>query len=49
VDTGTKVWSQKFKSQNWGPVLATAGNLVFMGGTNDRKFRAFNAKTGKLL
>jgi alcohol dehydrogenase (cytochrome c) len=49
VDTGTKVWSRKFKSQNWGPVLATAGNLVFMGGTNDRKFRAFNAKTGKLL
>jgi alcohol dehydrogenase (cytochrome c) len=49
VDTGEKVWSQKFRSQNWGPVLATAGNLVFMGGTNDRKFRAFNAKTGKLL
>jgi alcohol dehydrogenase (cytochrome c) len=49
VDTGTKVWSQKFKSQNWGPILATAGNLVFMGGTNDRKFRAFDARTGKLL
>lgn len=49
VDTGEKVWSQTFQSQNWGPVLATAGNVVFMGGTNDRYFRAFNAKTGKLL
>ena len=26
-----------------------AGGLVFSGGTNDRKFRAFDAKTGKLL
>ena len=49
VDTGTKVWSQKFASHNWGPVLTTAGDLVFMGGTNDRYFRAFHAKTGKLL
>jgi|TARA_Y100000294_G_C8556617_1_gene337423 alcohol dehydrogenase (cytochrome c) len=49
VDTGEKIWSRKFKSQNWGPVLATAGNLVFMGGTNDRYFRAFHAKTGHEL
>ena len=33
----------------WGPILSTAGNLVFTGGTNDRKFRAFNAANGKLL
>ncbi|MEE2784953.1 MAG: PQQ-dependent dehydrogenase, methanol/ethanol family [Pseudomonadota bacterium] len=49
VDTGQKVWSQTFDSHNWGPVLTTAGNLVFMGGTYDRYFRAFHAKTGKLL
>ncbi len=30
-------------------MLATAGDLVFMGGTNDRMFRAFDAKTGKTL
>ncbi|MCZ6617860.1 MAG: PQQ-dependent dehydrogenase, methanol/ethanol family [Gammaproteobacteria bacterium] len=49
VDTGEKVWSKTFMSQNWGPVLATAGDLVFMGGTNDRYFRAFHAETGLLL
>jgi alcohol dehydrogenase (cytochrome c) len=30
-------------------MLATAGGLVFSGGTNDRKFHAFDAATGKLL
>ncbi|MCZ6853108.1 MAG: PQQ-dependent dehydrogenase, methanol/ethanol family [Gammaproteobacteria bacterium] len=49
VDTGQKVWSTTFASHNWGPVLATAGDLVFMGGTNDRYFRAFHAKTGRVL
>lgn len=49
VDTGKRVWTSTFESQNWGPVLATAGNLVFMGGTNDRKFRAFDARTGEVL
>ena len=49
VDTGERVWTTTFESQNWGPVLATAGNLVFMGGTNDRKFRAFDARTGEIL
>ena len=49
VDTGKKVWSKTFPSHNWGPVLATAGDLVFMGGTNDRFFRAFHAETGQLL
>ena len=29
--------------------MSTGGNLVFMGGTNDRYFRAFDAKTGKQL
>ena len=30
-------------------MLATGGGLVFSGGTNDRKFHAFDAATGKLL
>ena len=46
---GKKVWTTTFKSHNWGPVLATGGGLVFSGGTNDRHFRAFDAKTGKIL
>ena len=49
VDSAEQVWSKTFKSHNWGPVLATAGDLVFMGGTSDRYFRAFNARTGDEL
>ena len=49
VDKREKVWSYQFKNQNWGPVLTTGGNLVFMGGTSDRYFRAFDAKNGRLL
>jgi alcohol dehydrogenase (cytochrome c) len=30
-------------------VLTTAGGLVFSGGTADRYFRAFDARTGRLL
>ena len=40
-DTGT---------ENYGGPIVTAGGLVFIGATNfDRKFRAFDKKTGKLL
>jgi alcohol dehydrogenase (cytochrome c) len=50
VDTGKRVWTHNYaKSQNWGPMLATGGGLVFTGGTNDRKFHAFDASSGKLL
>ncbi len=50
VDTGRKVWTHTFPtSPNWGPMLTTAGGLVFSGGTNDRRFRAFDAKTGAVL
>ena len=49
LNTGEKVWSKEFESQNWGPVLTTAGGLVFMGGTNDRYFRAFDATSGDQL
>ena len=49
VDTAEEVWSVPFEHHNWGPVLATGGDLVFMGGTNDRYFRAFDANTGEVL
>ena len=49
LSTGSKVWTEKFASHNWGPVLTTGGGLVFSGGTNDRYFRAFDAKTGQRL
>jgi alcohol dehydrogenase (cytochrome c) len=44
-----QVWTHTYPEMNWGPLMATGGNLVFGGGTNDRKFHAFNAKTGQLL
>ena len=48
--TGKKAWSVNFpKSQLFASVTATAGDLVFVGGTNDRYFHAYDAKTGKLL
>jgi membrane-bound PQQ-dependent dehydrogenase (glucose/quinate/shikimate family) len=34
---------------NIGGSIATAGGLVFIGATNDSRFRAFDAKTGKEL
>ena len=49
LDTGEKVWTQEFASHNWGPIMTTAGNLLFAGGTNDRYFRAFDAESGDLL
>jgi alcohol dehydrogenase (cytochrome c) len=48
--TGKKVWAHNFpKSQLFASVTVTAGDLVFAGGTNDRNFRAFDAKTGEVL
>jgi quinoprotein glucose dehydrogenase len=34
---------------NMGGPIATAGGLVFIAATNDRRFRAFDSKTGKEL
>ena len=49
LDTGQKVWNHPFTSSPlWGPVLATAGGVLFAGGTNDRYFRAFDAANGKI-
>ena len=36
-------------SQNLGGSIVTAGGLVFIAGTTDRRFRAFDAQTGKQL
>ena len=50
VDTRERVWTHKYaKSPTWGSMLATGSGLVFTGGTNDRKFHALDASTGKLL
>ena len=49
LDGPKRVWTKTFASHNWGPVLATAGDVIFMGGTNDRYFRAFDARTGDEL
>lgn len=46
VKTLEKKWQINFKSPNWGPILSTAGGLVFLGGTNDSMFRALDAATG---
>ena len=49
LNSGERVWTKEFDSPNWGPVLTTGGGLVFAGGTNDRYFRAFDARTGEVL
>ncbi len=49
MKTGKLAWTQKFKTFLWAPLLTTAGNLVFAGGTNDRLFRAYDATSGKIL
>ena len=37
------------RANNLGGPIATAGGLVFIGGTDDHRFRAFDSKTGKEL
>ncbi len=50
VDTGQKVWTHPYPtSPTWGSMLATAGGVVFTGGTNDRKIHAFDDASGTLL
>ena len=34
---------------NMGGPIATAGGLLFIGGSNDRRFRAFDSETGEIL
>ncbi len=48
--TGKRVWQHDFQdSANWGPLLTTGSGLIFAGGTSDRKFRALDGTTGKVL
>ena len=49
MKTGKMAWAHKFNTFLWAPLMTTAGNLVFAGGTNDRLFRAYNATDGKVL
>jgi quinoprotein glucose dehydrogenase len=36
-------------TENFGGTIVTAGGLVFIGGTKDEKFHAFDKQSGKLL
>ncbi|HUD42202.1 MAG TPA: PQQ-dependent dehydrogenase, methanol/ethanol family [Dokdonella sp.] len=50
INTGKEVWREKYPhSWNWGSIMTTAGGVLFAGGTNDKMFRAYDAKSGKLL
>jgi alcohol dehydrogenase (cytochrome c) len=49
IRTLKKKWQVNFKMPNWGPVLSTEGGVVFVGGTGDAMFRAFDAETGDML
>lgn len=48
-DELTKQGVPKTGTENFGGAIATAGGLVFCGGTRDEKFRAFDADTGAEL
>ena len=50
VNSGKEVWRHKYPdSWNWGSIMTTASGVLFAGGTNDRKFHAYDANSGKLL
>jgi alcohol dehydrogenase (cytochrome c) len=49
MNTGRQVWKVDFATLNWGGLLTTGGGLVFQGGTPDRQFRAFDARSGEEL
>ncbi|MEM7190049.1 MAG: PQQ-dependent dehydrogenase, methanol/ethanol family [Pseudomonadota bacterium] len=50
MNSGEMKWHHDFNdTPYWGPITATAGNLIFTGGTNDRMFRAFDATNGDML
>jgi alcohol dehydrogenase (cytochrome c) len=49
LNTGKRVWQHNFKTILWSPLLVTGGDILFAGGTPDRVFRAFDARTGDQL
>jgi alcohol dehydrogenase (cytochrome c) len=48
VDTMTETWSYEQRAAFLTGTMSTGGDLVFVGDL-DRKFRAFNARTGEIL
>jgi PQQ-dependent dehydrogenase (methanol/ethanol family) len=44
---GQTAWSIEWQVNNSVPILATAGGLVFQGGSNDGAMHAYNAATGE--
>jgi len=49
LNAGKRVWQHNFKTILWAPLLVTGGDILFAGGTPDRLFRAFDARTGDEL
>src|SRR4029077_7237241 len=45
LNTGRRVWQHNFKTILWAPLLVTGGDILFVGGTPDRLFRAFDARS----
>ena len=46
---GETVWRVQWTSANNVPVMATGGDLVFQGGSNEGVVRAFDARTGEIV
>jgi alcohol dehydrogenase (cytochrome c) len=42
---GSKVWSYKFPNQRFASAMVPGGDLVFIGGTNDRYFGLSTPRT----
>ena len=49
VTDGLPAGKQNTGRLNMGGSMATAGGLLFIGATNDKRFRAYDSKTGKEL
>jgi quinoprotein glucose dehydrogenase len=49
MKTGRKVWETPLPTPNLGGAIVTAGDLVFFGGTADKRFRAFDVVNGREL
>jgi quinoprotein glucose dehydrogenase len=49
VNDGIPEGKQNVGSPGYGGPIVTAGGLVFIGATRDKRFRAFDSKTGKEL
>ncbi len=49
VKNGEAMWTKKFEDPIWSGTLATAGDIMFGGGTASRDFMALSAKNGDIL